>query len=111
MRTIEREICNVIESGKDGCDRRVSERDRVWKTEGSTLVFLHNTKIVQIAEGKMQLFARGWRSATTKSRLNAMLRNFAPQWRIVQKNFDWKVYNSKTGEVKEFEDGIEFTIA
>lgn len=111
MRTIEREIYNVAISMDKNGERRLSERDRVWREGNIVVIFLHTTKIAQIEDGKMQLFARGWRSTTTKSRLNSLLQNTKSDWRIFQEKFEWKVRNLKTGETKEFDDGIEFAIA
>lgn len=41
------------------------------------------------ATGKLYISDAGWRTVTTKSRLNAILSKLAPGWGIVQHDFTW----------------------
>jgi hypothetical protein len=53
---------------------------------------LHNNLIATLnfRSGAMQLFSAGWRTNTTKSRLNAILHEFAgSEWSIYQRKWGW----------------------
>jgi hypothetical protein len=65
---------------------------------------LHDNLICKIfPSGKvMDLSDCGWKSTTTKSRLNVILDEFAPGYGIFQKNFDWFFQTSQTSEAEEW---------
>ena len=69
-------------------------------------VFLHGNHIASedTATNQLQIFDGGWRSVTTKSRLNALLDEFANGARIFQKNWTW--YLSDFGNVSTFTSGM-----
>lgn len=86
-------------------NRAISE-GRSWKlantevvtTDGVSEVRLHGNKIAEVGDNFIRLFDGGWRSVTTKSRLNAILRAHGlPGEGIFQKNFEWFV-TLKTGK-------------
>ena len=54
-------------------------------------VFLHGNHIATLCKISMDLriFDGGWRSNTTKSRLNALLEEFGGGDKVVQKNWAW----------------------
>ena len=54
-------------------------------------VFLHGNHIASVdtATNQLQIFDGGWQSVTTKSRLNALLDEFADGARVFQKNYTW----------------------
>ena len=54
-------------------------------------VFLHGNHIASVdtATNQLQIFDGGWQSNTTKSRLNALLDEFADGARVFQKNYIW----------------------
>jgi len=81
---------------------------RVEYEEGNCIsrVYLHGNKIAEIGEGFIHLDHCGWKTATTKSRLNAILREHGTDDGIYQKNFKWFVYNGKTKESEEFASGM-----
>ena len=62
-------------------------------TEGNiSRVFLHGNQIATIGENFIQLFDGGVQSKTTKSRLNAILKEHGlPGESVFQKNFNWFV--------------------
>lgn len=77
----------------------IDERDwkegntKVVNTDDRTEVFLYDNKIAEIGDTYVQLFDGGHRTATTKSRLNAILKEFCIQGEcIVQENFEWFVH-------------------
>ena len=69
-------------------------------------VFLHGNHIASVdtATNQLQIFDGGWQSVTTKSRLNALLDEFANGARIFQKNWTW--YLSDFGNVSTFTSGM-----
>ena len=56
-------------------------------------VFLHGNHIATLDKATMDLFIfdGGWQSVTTKSRLNALLKEFRPDRQVFQKNWQWFV--------------------
>lgn len=55
-------------------------------------VYLHGHLIARIGETWIELFDGGYQTATTKSRLNAILSEHGcPGERVFQKDFDWFV--------------------
>jgi hypothetical protein len=73
-------------------------------------VSLHGNLIATFEPGinRVALYTQGWRSATTKSRLNAMLVEFC-KCSIYQSNFDWFVTQGSADPV-EFDEGMELKI-
>ena len=56
-------------------------------------VYLHGNHIATIGEDFVQIFDGGYQSATTKSRLNAILKEHGIKGECVfQRNFDWFVH-------------------
>jgi len=71
-------------------------------------VRLHNNLIARIGDGFMQLSSAGWETVTTKSRLNALLRDGVfngTGCSIFQKDFYWYLNSPETGTV-DFVDGM-----
>ena len=62
-------------------------------------VYFHDTRALQIFDG-------GWQSVTTKSRLNALLDEFAPSMGIFQKDWVWYLSDRLTGSVVPFISGM-----
>ena len=60
--------------------------------EGVSTVYLHGNKIAEVDGEGVKIFDGGWQTNTTKSRLNAILSEFAAGGeRVYQKNFEWRV--------------------
>ena len=81
--------------------------DGVMHTIGSERtieVRLHDNLICRIdpSLGRLTLSDCGWRSTTTKSRLNVILDEFAPGYGIFQKNFNWFFQVSQTSEPEKW---------
>ena len=57
----------------------------------SSDVFLHGNLIARIGETWIELFDGGWRTATTKSRLNAILAEHGNGDKVFQKKGEWFV--------------------
>ena len=71
-------------------------------------VFLHGNHIATVCKISMDLriFDGGWRSNTTKSRLNALLNEFIPSMRVNQKNWTWFLSDDLDGSTVPFISGM-----
>ena len=86
MRKIESQMVAAI---KDNKDLKVANTQVITYSNISD-VYLHGNLIARIGETWMELFDAGYQTATTKSRLNALLRAFGMEGEyIFQKNFQW----------------------
>ena len=84
---------------------------RCFKTNGITTdvdVYLHGNHIASVdtATNVLTIKDGGWQSNTTKSRLNALLEEFAPDRRIFQKDWQWFV-SDFLGMAEPFIDGMK----
>ena len=83
---------------------------------GESKVYLHSNHIATVGEDFVQIFDGGWQSNTTKSRLNAILKEHGINGECVyQKNFKWFVDKfigqagtSPVYNTYEFTDGFMF---
>jgi hypothetical protein len=86
MRVIERQMNRAILNQKDWKNANT----QVINYSNCSDVFLHNNLIARIGETWIELFDGGVQSATTKSRLNAILSAYGCENEYVfQKNFQW----------------------
>jgi hypothetical protein len=89
--------------------------NRNWASGNTTVTFdpetnestvlLFGNKIAVIGETFVQVFDGGRRSATTKSRLNAILKENGGGV-VYQENFKWFVYKTKKKERTKFASGM-----
>ena len=70
--------------------------------------FLHGNHIASLCKISMDLriFDGGWQSNTTKSRLNALLEEFADSYKVIQKDFTWYVVDSYDNSRVPFWSGM-----
>ena len=88
MRKIEKLMNIAI---KNNTDWRMSNTE-VTNNDGVSTVYLHGNKIAEIGDAFVRIFDGGWRTNTTKSRLNAILEgNGCDGDKVFAKNFDWFV--------------------
>lgn len=70
---------------------------------------LHNTYVITwYADGRIELNTGGWRTVTTKARINEFLGRETP-WGVYQKNFEWFLSCSDASnpvQIVPFEDGV-----
>jgi hypothetical protein len=94
MRKIETQMNKAITAGVDF----KSANTEVISCTHVSDVFLHGNLIARIGETWIELFDGGWRTATTKSRLNAILAEHGcPGEYVFQKNYQWFInYNGAT---------------
>jgi len=71
-------------------------------------VFLHGNHIATVCKISMDLriFDGGWRSNTTKSRLNALLQEFGGGDKVVQKNWAWYLVSNLDNSRRAFFSGM-----
>ena len=100
MRKIESQMNAAIRDSKDW----KSANTMVTTVNGVSHVFLHGNKIAEIGDTFIKLFDGGWQSNTTKSRLNAILREHGAGEGIFQKNWTWFI-STNQGDL-EFESGM-----
>ena len=94
MRKIETQMNNAINQEIDW----KKDNTEVINIEGVSFVYLYSNLIAMVADTWLELFDAGYQTATTKSRLNAILRAHGNGEYVYQKNFNWFV-STKDGEV------------
>ena len=109
MRAIEREIIEALKGNGMSGDRVLSMRDMVEYTERKASYVLWSTVVaVYDKENKtITIDSGGYRSVTTKGRINAILRGFNIPAGVYQKDFKWYIDGEHAGE---YRDGIVFNI-
>ena len=87
MRKIETQMNNALRTFSNWS----SGNTTVTSTPNEMLVHLHGNHIATLDKITMDLFIfdGGWQSNTTKSRLNAILDEFAHGSSVFQRNFTW----------------------
>ena len=77
----------------------------VFTEDGLIKVVYHSTVVVAFNDRLITLNTGGWRTATTKTRMNQTSSEFGLGYNIFQKNFKW--FARHNGEVHKFNnDGI-----
>ena len=105
MRQIEKEMNMAIKS------KTAWSKSNTCTTFDNTIencfVYLHGNHIAtyNYALKELSLYDGGWQSVTTKSRLNALLFEFATGFSVFQKNWDWYI-SDFLGNKKDFCDGF-----
>ena len=104
MRKIERQMNDAIIASKEW---RLDNTEVI--NEGNvSVVKLHGNKIAEVGPTFIKLYDGGWRTVTTKSRLNAILNvhgcNFDG---VFQKKGEWFFHDSYRSIDFPFENGME----
>lgn len=74
-----------------------SYKTRVLNDEIGTRVFFHDTPVVSFNDRSILLNTGGWRTRSTKVRMNQASQEFALGFRVFQKKNDWFVgYRNNT---------------
>lgn len=100
MRIIEKQMNAAILSQKDWKNANTE----VINIQGTSFVYLHGHLISVVDANSVTLHDAGYQTATTKSRLNAILSAHGAGERIYQRDFVWYISTSE-GE-KQFQDGM-----
>jgi predicted membrane-bound dolichyl-phosphate-mannose-protein mannosyltransferase len=101
MRLIERQMNDAINREVDW----KKDNTQVINMGGVSFVYLYSNLIAMIGDTWLDLFDGGHQTATTKSRLNAILSEHGNSERIYQKDFKWFV-STKYGDIP-FTDGMK----
>ena len=89
MRKVEQQMNEAILNRKDFFKGNTSVENYITETGArEAVVKLHGNHIATIGD-TLQISDAGWQTVTTKSRLNALLNEFAEGCYLFQKNFDW----------------------
>lgn len=103
MRVIENQMCNAIQNSKDW----KSDNTEVINVDGVSEVYLHGNLIAKVDETTIVLYDGGYRSNTTKSRLNAILNRFGHNFDgVFQKKFEWFFHDSARSVDVPFFSGL-----
>ena len=82
-----------------------------------SVVYLFDNKIAEVYNDSLRIFDGGWKTKTTKSRLNALIYNFCnerPDYRppyepaVFQKNYEWFITNNN--QQVSFTNGFTFAL-
>ena len=73
--------------------------------EGEADVYLHGNHIATVMQNSIIIKDGGWQSNTTKSRLNALLDEFAYGMRVIQRDFVWYL-DDRFGKTVDFISGM-----
>lgn len=98
MRKIESELLKAFRLGREF----KSGNTTLENTDHGQVIRLHRNKIAQLDGSTLYLTSAGWETATTKSRLNAILSCLVPGARIYQEDFEW--YLEINNHVERFQD-------
>ena len=103
MRQIEQNLINAIR----GKDKSWGESNTMVSYNENTETFLHGNKIASIDydDREVRLSSCGWRTSTTKSRLNAILTALRADGYIRQAQKRWQICS--TNGYYKFYDGFE----
>ena len=105
MRLIEREMNNAVKN------KVAWSKSNTLTTFSSVLkecfIYLHGNHIATYNYDlkELSLYDGGWQSNTTKSRLNALLFEFATGFSVFQKNWDWYISDFQNN-IKDFCNGF-----
>ena len=105
MRKIETLMNDAI---SENIDWRSGNTAVVYDHETSvSCVYLHGNRIARVGDNFIELYDGGYQSATTKSRLNAILHTHGANFDgIFQKNFQWFFHDSLRSQDVPFESGM-----
>lgn len=100
MRKIESDLIKAFRLGREFKSRNTT----LENTDHGQVIRLHGNKIAQLDGSTLYLTSAGWETATTKSRLNAILKCLIPGAGIFAKDFTWFInYNGVTAEFQDVE--------
>ena len=89
MRKVEQQMNEAILNRKDFFKGNTSVENYITETGArEAVVKLHGNHIATVGD-TLQICDAGWQTVTTKSRLNALLNEFAEGCYVFQRNFDW----------------------
>lgn len=103
MRTVERNMVDTIKNRK--CRKFGNTEIYSCNDTDAVLVHLHGNLIAKVTVDSVTLYSAGWRTVTTKSRLNAILSGLGLSYSINQVRGVWYVYDYMNVSRDTFYDG------
>lgn len=84
--------------------KKIGNNTSLVDLENRIVIRLHNTNVVTFYEdGRTLLNSGGWKTVTTKDRMNKYL---PTPWKVLQEKFEWYLWNWKTKEKREYQDNM-----
>ena len=104
MRIIERQMNQAILNSENW---KSDNTEVIYSPErDASYVYLHGNHIATILETSIELYTCGYKTKTTKSRLNAILQEHGNGARIFQQNFQWVVIDADNNDPIPFTEGM-----
>jgi hypothetical protein len=75
----------------------------IVKAGNDLYVTYHDTTVVKVRKGIITLDTGGYRTVTTKARMNQASRQFLLGYNVYQKDFDWFLVVKGDREVRKFD--------
>lgn len=106
MNNREYNITTAVRSKQNGVFGNTAVSFNSTSTKG--MVNLHGNIVAEIdfSRKKVKIFNRGWKSNTTKSRLNCTLEGLRCKYRLAQRKGKWYLLNQDLSVFKEFSEGM-----
>ena len=79
---------------------------KIVTADGVTVITLHQTDVVKFNSNTVTLNSGGWRTVTTKARMNQAAIEFSLDYSVFARNGKWFV--CLDSETQPFYDGIRF---
>ena len=111
MRLIEKNMNQAIRNRKEHWQSANTSVESFYCSVSDrvgSIVKLHGNKIAEEYAKSIVLFDGGWQTVTTKSRLNALLDEFATGTGVIQRNFEWYLTYKHLKE--DFVSGMEVAL-
>ena len=110
MRRIERRMINAIQHKLDW--RKDNTEVLYSPSRKVSCVYLHKNLIATIDEDSVEIYDGGWRTNTTKSRLNAIINGLCDGMNqgVYQHKFEWFIDDNCEGsDIIPFQHGYTFS--
>ena len=102
MRLIERQMNDAILNQKDW--KNANTEVVYYSGNDVSDVYLHGNLIARIHPFSIELFSCGYKTKTTKARLNAILKEHGNGDYVFQKNYEWFI--NTNGQIIPFTEGM-----
>ena len=106
MRKIEQQMIQAIKDNKDW--KSANTRVEYYPDSSSSCVYLHGNHIATITDTDVTIYDGGWRSVTTKSRLNSLINDLCDgrMFGVFQRKHQWYINDGVV--TVDFEHGYNF---
>ena len=103
MRKIEREMIQAIIDGRNW-KKANTEVEAHPSGNNEMRVFLHGNNIASYKDGTLYINHCGWKTVTTKSRLNALIQFvLGGTCHLGQRNFEWFLFKTTSKDADTYE--------